>query len=66
MIFFGGGIIEYKNVLGFSLQIFPETFLILRRNERDIINVHRPSCKVPVIINVHRPSCKVPVIIARL
>ena len=28
-----------------------ETFLILRRNERHIIiNVHRTSCKVPVIL----------------
>ena len=34
-----------------SLQLLYETFLILRRTERDIItNVHRSSCKVPVIL----------------
>jgi len=28
-----------------------ETFLILERNERNIvINMYRPSCKVPVIL----------------
>jgi hypothetical protein len=38
------------NVFWLSLQILSETFLILRRNERDItIDAHRPSCKVPVI-----------------
>jgi hypothetical protein len=32
----------------FSLQLLSETFLILRRIQRDaIINVHRSSCKVP-------------------
>jgi hypothetical protein len=31
--------------------ILSETFLILRRTQRDIIiNVHRYSCKVPVIL----------------
>jgi hypothetical protein len=36
----------------FSLQLPSETFLILRRNERGIIvNVHRFSCKVPVLLS---------------
>ena len=32
-----------------SLQLLPEIFIVLKRNVRDIINVHRYSCKVPVI-----------------
>jgi len=37
-------------VLIFSTTLF-DTFLILRRIQRDIIiNVYRPSCKVPVIL----------------
>jgi len=36
-------------VLIFSTN-FPEIFLILRRNERDVItNVYRSACKVPVL-----------------
>jgi len=52
-----GTIFEKKNLLNikyvfwFSVQILSETFLILRRNERDIIlNVHMSLCKVPVIL----------------
>jgi hypothetical protein len=38
------------NVFWFSLQLLSETFVILRRIQRDItINVHRPSREVPVI-----------------
>jgi len=38
------------NCLFFSLQLLSESFLILRRFQRDIIiNVHWSSCKVPVI-----------------
>jgi hypothetical protein len=37
-------------VFWFSPQIVSEIFLILRRIERDIINVHKYSCKVPVIL----------------
>jgi len=40
-----------KCVFWFSLQLLSETFLILRRTERDMIqNVYRASCKVPVIV----------------
>jgi hypothetical protein len=40
-----------KCVFWFSLQVLSETFLILRRTERDIItNVYRSSCKVPDIL----------------
>ena len=40
-----------KFVFWFSVQLLPETFLILRWTERDIIqNVYRSSCKVTVII----------------
>ena len=47
----GGGDIEHKMcVLIFSTTL-SETFLNLRRVQRDMItNVHRSSCKVPVII----------------
>jgi hypothetical protein len=35
----------------FSLQLLYKQFLILRRIQRDTIrNVHRPSCKVPIIL----------------
>jgi hypothetical protein len=37
-------------VLIFSITLF-ETFIILRRIQRhSVINVHRPTCKVPVIL----------------
>jgi fructose 1,6-bisphosphatase len=52
-----GTIFKTKNVIGnkmyvlFSLQLLSEILLILRRTERYIIiNVHRSSCKVPVIL----------------
>ena len=42
---------EYKMCVWFSLQLLSETFLILRRNERDMIkNVHISSFEVPVIL----------------
>jgi hypothetical protein len=48
---FSGKLTEHKACVDFSLEIFSETFVILRRNERDIIvNLQRPSCKVPVIL----------------
>jgi len=37
--------------MSFSLKIFSETFLIIKRTERDIvINVYRSSYKVPVFL----------------
>jgi hypothetical protein len=39
-----------KSVFWFSLKRFSETFLILRRNERDTKNVCWSSCKVPFIL----------------
>jgi hypothetical protein len=43
-------LLNIKCVFWVSLQLLSETFLILRRSERDMIkNVHRSSCKVIVI-----------------
>ena len=40
-----------QNVFWFSLQLLSETFLILRRTERDLIkNVYWFPCKVPIIL----------------
>jgi hypothetical protein len=48
---FGKKLLNIKCVFCFSVQLLSETFLIIRRIERDIIiNVHRSSCKVPVIV----------------
>jgi hypothetical protein len=41
-------IVHKMCLLIFSTNL-PEKFLILRRNERDIVNVHSSSYKVPVI-----------------
>jgi hypothetical protein len=41
--------LNIKCVFSFSLQLLSETLLILRRIQRDIINVRTSSCKVPVI-----------------
>ena len=37
-----------KNLFRFSLQLLSEIFLILGRIQQHIINIHRPSRKVPV------------------
>jgi hypothetical protein len=43
--------IEYKMRVFIVSKFLFETFLILRRIQRDItINVHRSSCKVPVML----------------
>jgi hypothetical protein len=47
----GKKLLNIKCVFWFSLQLLPETFFILRRIQRDFsINLHRSSCKVPVIV----------------
>jgi hypothetical protein len=38
----------FKSVL--ILSLLSETFLILIRDERDIINLHSSSCQVPVVL----------------
>ena len=44
-------LLNRKSVFWFSLQRLSETFLIIRRNERDVItNVHRASGAVDVIV----------------
>jgi len=44
-------VLNTKCVFWFYLQLLSETFLILRRTERDMIkNLYRSSCKVTVIL----------------
>jgi hypothetical protein len=51
IMIFGKNVIDNKTRIFFSVQHLPETFLILRRVNRDsVINVHTYSCKVPVIL----------------
>jgi hypothetical protein len=46
-------LLDIKCVFCFSIQIFSETFLVVRRNKREIIwNVHRSPSKVPDILVV--------------
>ena len=48
---FGKKLLNIKCVFWFSLQLLCETFLIIRRTDRDMIkNVYRSSCKVSVIL----------------
>ena len=42
-------ILSIKCVILFSLQLLSDKFLIRGTNVGDIINVHRSSCKAPVI-----------------
>ena len=39
-----------KPAFWFSLNVLSETFLVIRTQRDTVINVHRSSCKVPVII----------------
>ena len=41
---------EYKQFFLFSLQLLSETFLIIRRTERDI-NVRKSACTVPLFLS---------------
>jgi hypothetical protein len=51
-IFGGKKLLNIKYVFCFYLQLLSEIFLILRRTERDRIkNVHRSSCKVPLLLS---------------
>jgi hypothetical protein len=46
-------VLNIKSVFSFYLLILSETFLILRRTERDVItDVHRYLCKEPVILDI--------------
>jgi len=52
-------LMNIKRVFWFYLQLLSETFLILRRTERDIVvNVHRsgPHIKHPLFLSVNNPS----------
>ena len=45
-----GGVIERVILRSVSLQLLSEEFLIVRKIRRGLtINVHRSSCKVPVV-----------------
>ena len=49
---FGKKLLNIKCVFWFCLQLLSETFLILRRIQRNIIiNVQRSSCKVPLLLS---------------
>jgi hypothetical protein len=49
---FGKKILRIKCPFWFSLQLLSETFLVIKRIQRDIIiNVHRCSCKVPLLLS---------------
>jgi hypothetical protein len=55
---FGKNLLNIKCVFWFYLQLLSETFLILRITERDIIiNVHRCSCKVPLLLSDFNETC---------
>jgi hypothetical protein len=48
---FGNKLLQIKCAFWFSLQLLFETFIILRRIQRDIvINIETSSCKAPVIL----------------
>jgi hypothetical protein len=43
--------VGYKICVLIFSTTFCETFLVLRKDERDIINVHMSSCKIPFIMS---------------
>ena len=47
---FWENVFEHKVIFWYSLQLLSAAFLSLRRSERNIVNVHRSSCKVPAIL----------------
>jgi hypothetical protein len=47
---FGKKKLNIKHVFWLPLQLLSETFLFLRRFQRDIVNVRRSSRKIPVIL----------------
>jgi hypothetical protein len=49
-IFENKKLLNIKCVIWFSLQILSEIFLILRKIQRDAINVHSSSCTVPAVL----------------
>ena len=49
-IIFWKRLLNIKCVFWFSLQLLSQIFLILRTEQDIFINVHRLSCKVPVIL----------------
>jgi hypothetical protein len=56
---FGKKLLKMKCVFWFSLRLLPETFLILRSIQRDIIiNAHESSCKVWPLLPI-RCRCRV-------
>jgi hypothetical protein len=57
--FRGKKAIEYKMCFFIFSTNLSETFLILRRIQRDtVINVHRSSCKVPaILVSLFNESC---------
>ena len=44
-------LLNIKCVFWFFLQLLSETLLSLRRIKRDIINLHRSSCKLPLFLS---------------
>jgi hypothetical protein len=47
--FRGKEVIEHEMCVLFSNELLPETFIMLRRIQRVVINVRMSLCKVPVV-----------------
>jgi hypothetical protein len=50
---FRKSLLNTKYVFRMSVQLFPKTFFIPRWIQRGVINLHRSSCKVPVLLVRH-------------